>query len=372
MSSPAPLPEEIHRSAERGELQKVVKWLRKGGRVDAFVSITTRSGRASTSTLLLTAAANGHLAMVRELLKRGASIDLPSGLGWTALLHAACGGHLSVVLVLLQHSANTDLQEIDGYTALMAAADQGHEACVQALLRAKANPDLQANIGGTALMQAADRGNEACAQTLLRAKANTELLDNRGLTALQWAEYKGRTATAALIRQHTAPPPPAAAAPAAPLDAGEPAVSAPASLPDKIYQSTRRGELQKVVKWVRKGGLVDALCPATTKSGEPAAYGLLHAAATNGHLELVRELLKRGASVNLQGSRGGTALVQATAFGHLPIVLQYYDIYLLQYSFFYEKQYKNVKYPVWKRSSRADSGHTSYRYSHHGVKTVAY
>ena len=31
MSSPTPLPFEIHRSAQRGELQKVVKWLRKGG-----------------------------------------------------------------------------------------------------------------------------------------------------------------------------------------------------------------------------------------------------------------------------------------------------------------------------------------------------
>ena len=29
MSSPASLPEEIHLSAQRGELQKVVKWLRK-------------------------------------------------------------------------------------------------------------------------------------------------------------------------------------------------------------------------------------------------------------------------------------------------------------------------------------------------------
>ena len=36
MSSPASLPEEIHLSAERGELQKVVKWLRKGGAVNAL------------------------------------------------------------------------------------------------------------------------------------------------------------------------------------------------------------------------------------------------------------------------------------------------------------------------------------------------
>ena len=78
MSSPASLPKEIHRSAERGELQKVVKWLRKGGAVDAFGSALTGDGRATTTTLLHIAAANDHLAMVRELLKRGASVDLPS------------------------------------------------------------------------------------------------------------------------------------------------------------------------------------------------------------------------------------------------------------------------------------------------------
>ena len=155
MSSPAPLPEEIHRSAERGELQKVVKWLRKGGLADAFCSALTGHGRASTTTLLHTAAANDHLAMVRELLKRGASVDLQGSLGFTALMGAAGYGHLSILLVLLQHSAN---------------------------------PDLQALHGDTALMQAAHEGQEACVKALLRAKANTELIDGNGRTALQWAD----------------------------------------------------------------------------------------------------------------------------------------------------------------------------------------
>ena len=73
--------------------------------------------------MLHTAAVNGHLALVRELLKRGASVDLQSSLGGTALMFAAARGHLSIVLVLLQHSANPDLQNIDGGTALMLAAD---------------------------------------------------------------------------------------------------------------------------------------------------------------------------------------------------------------------------------------------------------
>ena len=76
MSSLAPLPEEIHQAAVRGELQKVVKWLRKGGAINALGSRTTSDGRSSSITLLHADAATGHLEMVRELLKRGASIDL--------------------------------------------------------------------------------------------------------------------------------------------------------------------------------------------------------------------------------------------------------------------------------------------------------
>jgi ankyrin repeat protein len=111
--------------------------------------------------------------MVKELLKRGASVDLPCDLGVTALvMEAGYGGHLSILLVLLQHSADPDLQDIGGKTALMYAAHKRQHACVKALLR---------------------------------AKANTELLDIDGRTALQRAEAKGHSATAALIRQHAAP-----------------------------------------------------------------------------------------------------------------------------------------------------------------------
>ena len=79
----------------------------------------------------------------------------------------------------------------------------------------------------------------------------------------QWTNVHGLDQRAVeLIRQHTAPPPqPAAATPAAPPDAGEPAVSSPAPLPAEIFKSAGHGELQKVVKWLRKGGPVDALCP---------------------------------------------------------------------------------------------------------------
>ena len=65
--------------------------------------------------------------------------------------------------------------------------------------------------------------------------------------------------TAELVLQHAAPTQPDFFSVAAPPDAGEPVVSSPASLPIEILGPALRGELQKVVKWLRNGGLVDAL-----------------------------------------------------------------------------------------------------------------
>ena len=132
------LPVEIYRSAQRGELPKVVKWLRKGGLTHAVHSDTAENGRVTTVALLHAVATGGHLELARVLLKRGASVDLPTSRGITALMQAAYSGHLSILLLLMQNSANADLQDMDGRTTLMHAAGQGQEACVKALLRAAA------------------------------------------------------------------------------------------------------------------------------------------------------------------------------------------------------------------------------------------
>ena len=98
---------------------KVVKWLRKEGPVDAVCPIAARGGRSTTVALLHGAAASDQLEVVRELLKRGASVNLQTELGATALMDAAGRGHLSILRVLLQYSADPDLQANEGGTALM-------------------------------------------------------------------------------------------------------------------------------------------------------------------------------------------------------------------------------------------------------------
>ena len=68
---------------------------------------------------------------------------------------------------------------------------------------------------------------------------------------------------------------------------------------------------------------VDALGSALTLKadltpGQTMRYALLHAAAANGQLEMARELLERGANVDVLGSGGETACGQSASLGSAP------------------------------------------------------
>ena len=79
--------------------------------------------------------------------------------------------------------------------------------------------------------------------------------------------------------------------------------------------SAGEGDAQAVAAWLDEGGGVDARC------AELNGVTLLTAAAAGGQEAIVRMLLQRGASVDLQNSRGGTtALMHAVVKDHTTIV----------------------------------------------------
>jgi len=75
-----------------------------------------------------------------------------------------------------------------------------------------------------------------------------------------------------------------------------------------------QGNVHVVAAWLDEGGGVDARC------AEHDDTTLLMAAAAAGQEAIVRMLLQRGASVNLQDSKGWTALMIAATSGHTTIV----------------------------------------------------
>ena len=78
-------------AANKGDAHAVAAWLDEGGGVDA------RCAERNGTALLTAAAHGGQEAIVRMLLRRGASVNLQSSTGVTALMGAALGGHTTIV-----------------------------------------------------------------------------------------------------------------------------------------------------------------------------------------------------------------------------------------------------------------------------------
>ena len=95
-----------------------------------------------------------------------------------------------------------------------------------------------------------------------------------------------------------APPPPPLGPPPTAVEPAGAAMSSSATVPEEIGRAATRGELHTVVKWLREGGHVDALCSWEDEEGS-IARALLHAAAQTGQLAVAKDLLRRDATVNL-------------------------------------------------------------------------
>ncbi|KAL3904149.1 MAG: hypothetical protein SGPRY_011399, partial [Prymnesium sp.] len=190
---PVALPELVVQAVRKGEMKKVSKWLRKGS-VDAQCS-------CSGSTLLCLATFYRRPEIIRELLRRGANVNLPNHEGVTALMAAANTGGMCEALMLLQHSADGNIRRNDGGTAIMIAANSNQHEVLQLLLAHDSSAvNVQSEFGMSALMIAARSGADSCVKTLIQAGASVQQQCQAGKTALTYAEEKGHASTQLLLQ----------------------------------------------------------------------------------------------------------------------------------------------------------------------------
>ena len=97
---------------------------------------------------IITAAVNGNLEKLNELIKDGAYIDGRDFHNNTALMMAAFKGHTKCVEALIKAGADITAKDIDGWTALMSADNEGHKDCVALLEQAQLDLDAK-NLGHT-------------------------------------------------------------------------------------------------------------------------------------------------------------------------------------------------------------------------------
>mmetsp|Transcript_10910 Transcript_10910/g.29940 ORF Transcript_10910/g.29940 Transcript_10910/m.29940 type:complete len:234 (-) Transcript_10910:637-1338(-) len=92
-------------------------------------------------TPLLIATANGHLQVIQALLTRGASPNTPDVAGMSPLFVASYMGRSDIVKELIDHGASIDQQNKEGWTPLAAACHRQKMGVIQQLILSGSSVD---------------------------------------------------------------------------------------------------------------------------------------------------------------------------------------------------------------------------------------
>jgi len=136
---------------------------------------------------MVAAAQMGDAAAVDRLLALGLPIDARDAQGCTALLRASGGGHLALVANLLDRGADPSLSANTGATSLSAAISARRENVVRMLLERRVDGGQRLPGGITPLMVASALGAPAIARILLAHGADPGAVDELGNCALHAA-----------------------------------------------------------------------------------------------------------------------------------------------------------------------------------------
>jgi ankyrin repeat protein len=210
----------LHLAAYQGHLKVVKELLRGGanltaldnyGRTPMDLAIECRHqaivvalvAETKSRAALYAATYNGDESTVKWLCDRGnARLECTDEHGYTALIVACFRGHVSVVKVLLIAGADTGARGFCGISALSCAAHQGHIAVVEALLWTlpRYNRATPLKDAGAALYLASKSGFKDVVNLLLEEDANMEFTDKgTGNTALLVAAQEGHSAVVSLL-----------------------------------------------------------------------------------------------------------------------------------------------------------------------------
>ncbi len=253
-----------------------------------LLMLLTASCLAASKSPLADAAEKSDHTVIRTQLKQRADVNASQADGMTALHWAAYRDDFKTAKALVEAKADVGLTNHYGVTPLSLACQNGSAAIVELLLAHGADPNTTLRGGETVLMTAARTGNPGAVAALLKRKADVNAKERRGQTALMWAAAEGNTEVVAMLIQAGA--------------------DVRATLPDSGFTpllfAARAGHLQ-VARALLKAGLdVNDVTEPRRPGGKSPAKGTsaLILAVENGHYELALALLDAGADSNDQRS----------------------------------------------------------------------
>jgi uncharacterized protein len=262
----------LHWAAYQGDAETAGLLLRAGAHVNAV----NRYGLPP----LAVACSNGSGDVAKLLLAAGADANTTMKGGETVLMMAARSGSLEAVSALLARGARHDARELRGQTALMWAAAEGHTTVVRALIDAGADINATVDSGFTAFFFAVREGHIDVVRTFLNNGVDVNATMQRG------ERKPGSPSPYKPVGKDTSPL--LLAVQNGHFELAIALVDAGADPNDRRTGFTPLHTLS----WVRKPDSSDASEPPPLGSGRITS------------LQFVREIVKRGANVNLRLDKG--------------------------------------------------------------------
>jgi ankyrin repeat protein len=238
---------------------------------------------------LADAAEQRDKARVRTLLEAHADVNAPQIDGTTALHWAAYNDDADLAALLVRAGANVNAVNRYGVPPLSLACSTGGAGVVKLLLAAGADANATMKSGETVLMMASRSGNLEAVKALLTHGAKHDARERRGQTALMWAAAEGHADVVRALVE-------AGADINATLDSGF----------TPFFFAVREGRIDAVRAFLEAGVDVNAtLQRRESAPGNPALYkpvgrgtSPLLLAVQNGHFELAMALVEAGADPN--------------------------------------------------------------------------
>lgn len=189
---------EMVTAAEQGDLVTVQQLIGEGG------DIEQRDNRLRTP--LMAAVHGNRIIVARYLIEQGADVNAADAIMDTPYLYAGARGLQDILEMTLSHGADLKSTNRYGGTALIPASERGHVNTVKTLIDAGVNVNHVNNLGWTALIEAIILGDgsqkyEDIVTLLIEGGADVNLPDGSGDSPLILAKRHGYRNLVAVLEQ---------------------------------------------------------------------------------------------------------------------------------------------------------------------------
>ncbi|XP_063448238.1 uncharacterized protein LOC134727781 [Mytilus trossulus] len=253
---------------------------------------------------LLWASQEGHVDVVNELLQRSADVNKCNNNDASPLYIASQEGYVDVVKELLQHSADVNKCNNNGASPLSIASQEGHVNVVKELLQHSADVNKCTNEDASPLSIASQNGHVDVVKELLQHSADVNKCNNNDASSLYIASQNGHVDVVKELLQHSAD------------------INKCNNNISPLNIASQNGHVDVIACYNNMMEVVHVLLQChdvDVDLCDDDGCSSLYWASKNGHVNVVKELLKHSADVNKCDFRGKNSLNVAQEKGHIEI-----------------------------------------------------